>query len=99
MTEQDHLLMCLAEECAEIQQRVSKALRFGLYEIQPDQQYTNQYRIMLELYDLLGVIELLQERRILTNFVEHGRTADKKEKVLRFLEYAREQKAIADAPF
>lgn len=99
MTEQEHLLTCLMEECAEIQQRVSKALRFGLYEIQPEQEYTNKRRIMLELYDLLGVIEMLQERKTLDMFLEREHVHAKKEKVLHFLEYAREQKAINDAPF
>lgn len=30
MNKAEHLLTCLAEECAEIQQAVSKALRFGV---------------------------------------------------------------------
>jgi hypothetical protein len=36
INETDHLLACLAEECAEVSQRVMKALRFGINEIQPE---------------------------------------------------------------
>lgn len=65
INETDHLLVCLAEECAEVSQRVTKALRFGIDEVQPEQALTNAERIEHELFDLLAVWEILNMRGIL----------------------------------
>lgn len=54
------LLTILAEECCEVGQRVSKALRFGIDEIQPGQDLTNAERIMQEVGDLLAVLGMLE---------------------------------------
>lgn len=59
MNREQHDLNCLAEECAEVAQRASKAIRFGLDEIQPGQLYTNKARLEAELGDLMGVIDAL----------------------------------------
>lgn len=45
MKRHEHLLSILAEECCEVGQRVSKALRFGLDEVQPGQDLSNAERI------------------------------------------------------
>jgi hypothetical protein len=55
----EHLLTIVAEECAEVSQRCSKALRFGLEEIQPGQTLTNAARIYQEYADLRAAMELL----------------------------------------
>lgn len=62
MTRHEHLLTILAEECAEVAQRVSKALRFGPLEVQPGQDKTNAERIVDELIDLKAVWQLLGGR-------------------------------------
>lgn len=54
-----YLLDCLAEEASEVAIRASKAIRFGLQEIQPGQVYTNAARLRDELNDLLAVAEML----------------------------------------
>jgi NTP pyrophosphatase (non-canonical NTP hydrolase) len=59
------LLTILAEECCEVGQRVSKALRFGLSEIQLGQPLDNAQRISEELGDLLGVVDELLQRDVL----------------------------------
>lgn len=59
MTREEHLLSMIAEECAEIAQRASKALRFGLEESEPGQDKNNALRIVLEYIDLQTVIEML----------------------------------------
>jgi NTP pyrophosphatase (non-canonical NTP hydrolase) len=59
MKRQEHLLTCLAEECAEVAQRVSKALRFGLAEVQPGQGLSNADRIADEVADLIAVVQIL----------------------------------------
>ncbi len=61
MTRQEHLLTILAEECNEVAQRISKALRFGLDEMQHGQFATNRERIAREMADLLGLWMMLQD--------------------------------------
>jgi NTP pyrophosphatase (non-canonical NTP hydrolase) len=62
MTRTEHLLSITAEECAEVAQRVTKAMRFGLTEIQPGQPFTNADRIMAEFNDLQAMIEMHRHR-------------------------------------
>lgn len=59
MTREEHLLTILAEECSEVAQRCSKALRFGLDEVQPGQTLNNCERINQELSDLMTVVHML----------------------------------------
>lgn len=92
MTRSDYLIACLAEECAEVIQRVTKAQRFTLSEIQPGQGKSNSERILEEVVDLLAVIDMLREESVLPPFTEvaSDEALDrKKEKVNRFWEYAR----------
>jgi hypothetical protein len=72
-------------------QRVSKALRFGFDETQPDQPLTNQQRIVYELSDIMAVIELLRQQGLLQNFPSGDMIEAKKLKVLKYMEYARKQ--------
>lgn len=89
MNNAEHLLSCLAEECAEVAQRVSKALRFGLEEIQPGQAFTNAERIAQELNDLVAVVELLEEAGLLPRTGTMLAIEQKKLKVGQFMEYAK----------
>jgi NTP pyrophosphatase (non-canonical NTP hydrolase) len=59
------LLTVLMEECAEVTQRASKALRFGLAEVQPGQPDSNAERIADELGDLIGVVDRLEMLEVL----------------------------------
>lgn len=54
------LLTMLAEECAEVTKRVTKALRFGTEEVQPCQNNTNAQRIEIELGDIEAVCDRLE---------------------------------------
>lgn len=90
MNLQEHLLTCLAEECVETAQRITKALRFGLAEVQPGQPLTNLERINQELTDLLGVASLCCDHGIDID-PNPDAFAAKKAKVLKFAQYAREQ--------
>lgn len=88
MKRHEHLLTILAEECSEVTQRVSKALRFGLDEVQPGQELTNAERIEVELTDLFTVVGMLVADG---HFKIKDRSADfdaKQEKVERFLAYS-----------
>lgn len=68
MNRKEYLLECLSEECNEVGQRVSKALRFGLSEVQDGQPFNNAERIMEELRDLWAVVEICQDEGFLPEF-------------------------------
>jgi NTP pyrophosphatase (non-canonical NTP hydrolase) len=93
MNRSEHLLTCLAEECAEVAQRVSKALRFGLAEVQPGQPLNNAERIMEELDDLFSVANILMEDAILhrANGLSGITIAAKRAKIEKFMAISREQ--------
>lgn len=91
MTREEHLLAILAEESVEVAQRCTKALRFGLHEIQTGQTLTNAQRLMGEYADLLAILEMLQEEGHLhrsTNLTELK--VAKKLKIEGYLSYSRE---------
>lgn len=97
MNRKEHLLVCLAEECAEVAQRVSKALRFSLSEIQPGQDLTNEERINQEFHDLIAVVEMLfDEGVIIASPLPHVIDA-KKAKVEKFLLHAAANGTISEA--
>lgn len=89
-SEVDHLLLTLAEECAEVIQRITKAQRWGLHEVQPKQPLNNEQRIRYEMNDLYAVIDLLYERHGVVLFRDNEQVIAKKAKVLHFMQYARE---------
>ena len=92
MTRTEHLLVCLAEEAAEIQQAVSKALRFGLQDGYPDTDRTNARDIMLEWCDLSAIITMLQYDNVLPRDIhQRNHYIAKREKVEKYLEYAKSQ--------
>ena len=92
MTNLDHLLVCLIEECSEIIKDASKALRFGLQDFNPNdlEQKTNLSRIRTELNDLYGVIELLNEHHLELD-IDRELIDNKKEKVKEYMKYAEER--------
>lgn len=68
MTRDEHLMTIAIEECAEIAQRISKAQRFGMDQIQEDaddkpeenpEHLTNRERIIREYYELRAVLGML----------------------------------------
>lgn len=91
MTETQYLLQCLQEECDEVGQRCSKAIRFTLGEVQPGQNLTNAQRIDEEMTDLVGVLELLHDRGLLSNQFDLAKIQAKKDKVMRYMAYSRER--------
>lgn len=68
MNRQEHLMVIAMEECAEVSQRISKALRFGMSQVQkamddsPEKnplQLTNRDRIIEEYRDLRAVLGMM----------------------------------------
>ena len=67
MTRAEHIVTHIAEEAVEVAHRVTKALRFGMFQVQhaphdkPEQnpdQLTNRERIIDEFVDLCAVMEM-----------------------------------------
>lgn len=92
----ENLLMTLSEECDEVGQRASKANRFGLSEVQPDQAESNAQRIMGELNDLLGVVELLESAGAFQFAPDRERIDAKKRKVLHYMRYSLQLGTMTD---
>ncbi|MGY6251139.1 hypothetical protein ACXIUS_26965 [Bosea thiooxidans] len=99
MNRTEHLLECLSEECSEVSQRVSKALRFGLKEVQSGQELTNAQRIVEELHDLISVAHLLYSAGVIGSiWPSQEHTAAKSAKIEKFMEISRREGVLEDRP-
>ena len=97
MNRTEHLLTCLSEECDEVGQRVTKALRFGLREVQAGQPLTNDDRICDELRDLISVAHILHGEGVIGWFMpDVGEVHAKRAKIERYMEISRKQGALSD---
>jgi len=88
----EHLLTILTEECAEVQQATTKALRFGLEEgrdIAATAYGNNVERMRHELNDLLAMVEMLEKEGINLS-PDHLSREMKKAKVEKYLLYSKE---------
>jgi hypothetical protein len=84
----EHLLVIFAEECIEVAQEVSKALRFGVNE-QRDLPTSNLQRIEKEFSQLLAMREMLETEGVFIN-IDFKVIRDKKAKVEEYLLYSKE---------
>jgi hypothetical protein len=91
MTRREHLLICLAEECAEVQKEITKILRFGLKDkpfvaggnnLEP-----NDVRLENELNDVMAVVDMLRSEGIKVMFSSEKAQA-KKDKVEKYMKYS-----------
>lgn len=103
MTYEDHLLVCLAEECNEVAHRVAKALRFGLGEVQAGQNLTNAERIVEEMRDLRAVFSMLQVNGVFAKHAKYYTDIDgeayldaKSAKIHRYMKISRAQGTLRD---
>lgn len=86
----DYLLTCVAEECSEICKEATKGIRFGLHD-QWREKPTAHDALIAEYYDLVAVMEMLFENKILckpseeeiVSMIEH-----KKHRVRHFMKYS-----------
>ena len=88
MNKIEHLLACLVEECAEVQQEAGKALRFGLNDKWKDKP-TPAEGIAYEFCDLFAVYELLQAEGVIPKLDMSLLMQRKKERVHKYMEYAK----------
>jgi hypothetical protein len=97
MNRDEHLLTTLAEECAEVAQRVSKGLRFGMSEVQPGQSLTNAQRITAELKDVWAMAIICAQAGLIPypqpSIAEIER---KRERVERYMAIGRESGALGE---
>ena len=82
----EHLLTVLAEEAVEVAQRATKAMRFGLEEVQHGRICDNRERLMIELNELWAICEMLDLAHVDREVIE-----DKKRRVLKYMEYAEQE--------
>jgi len=82
------MLTCLAEECAEVQQAVAKALRFGLDDGYPGAASTNAQDIAREFHDVLAIVEMLEEAGALERPTDTHAIERKKARVSEYMDYA-----------
>lgn len=89
MTRDEHLLVILMEECAEIAKEASKALRFGIDHINPEEDgMTNRTKMTMEIAHLTAIFEMVGVYNDQKFFNE---CCDKKrDKVEKFIEYSKQ---------
>lgn len=80
------VLTLIVEECAEVQQRATKMLRFGVAEVQPGQSLTNAQRLSQELGDLMAVLKLAEAAGLVRGEDIVAAEAAKVNKLLRFMQ-------------
>ena len=90
MNRTEHLLTILAEECGEVTQRVCKALRFGLADVQEDQYEDNLRRLEREAADVMTMFVMLGIR------VRDEDKVAKRARVEKYLEYSRKVGTLKD---
>ena len=109
MNRQEHLLTILAEECAELQQIICKALRFGVHESR-DLPEKNDQRMFKEFNDFLAMVDMFNESVMATSFKKSSVTygprgvmyrdeefiRSKRVKVEKYLEYSKECGTLTD---
>jgi len=59
MTRHENLLLVTSEECAEVSQEISKVMRFGADNHHPETLETNEYKLMVEYYQLVTMMDML----------------------------------------
>jgi len=98
MNKENYLLVCLAEECAEVQKEVSKALRFGLDDTNPSTKIKNRNSIVNELNDTLAIIDLLVDNGTLMfdEYKSIKQVHKKKTRVKKWMMYSREKNCLKD---
>jgi NTP pyrophosphatase (non-canonical NTP hydrolase) len=99
MNRREYLITCLVEECSEVQKAATKILRFGM-----DDQYkekaSNIEELSNEIYDVMAIIQLLRDEKILPSIPIEELTrifGAKQEKVEYYMGYSRKKGCLLSA--
>lgn len=96
MNLKEHLLTVLCEECAEVQQAASKALRFGTGDSRPGTNTTNAKDIEKEFIEAMAVRDMLRELGVITQPSNSKKIYDdKRNRVEKYLELARKNGTLS----
>lgn len=80
------ILTILIEECAEVQQRATKLLRFGRDEVQPGQPHSNMVRLSQEIGDLQAILTLAEDARLVSRDIAGKQAPIKFAKLEQFMQ-------------
>lgn len=93
MRRNEYLALVAMEECAEIQQALSKAIRFGFDDHHPSRaDEMNEEQLLTEFYQLTAMIEEMQNKGIIAGFAQdkiEKVKQNKIEKVYKYMEYSK----------
>ena len=95
MTKNEYLLICLVEECGEVVQAATKALRFGLEDINPCTGETNKSAIQKELNDIAAIVTMLRRDNIIDDNFTKSPT-EKIKKVEKWMQYSKDKNVIKE---
>lgn len=97
MTNLQHLMLIAMEECNEVSQRLSKAIRFGLDEVYPETGKTNAKSLAEEIADLFTTLEMINEiRPIEPGWDSSDHEEKKRAKIKKYMEYSRSLGQLED---
>lgn len=82
------------EECNELSQRASKAIRFGLEEVQEGQKLNNTERMINEFNDLMAVVEMMDDLNIMPVPHRLQYRIAKKRKIRKWIKYSQDLKIV-----
>jgi hypothetical protein len=97
----EYVLWLVAEECAEVAQRCSKAARFGPDEVMAGQSLDNVQRLSEEVWDLLAVLDIAGDLGLVRLGSEQeklDRLQAKRMKVARYMGYSLELGTLDQLP-
>lgn len=90
LTNEQFLLIKLAEECQEVAQRALKAAQFGLDEVQVGTSTNNADRLEEELDDLFGILRMMKMEDVFTFEPDPNALREKARKVEKYRQYSRD---------
>lgn len=100
MRKNEYLALVAMEECAEIQQALSKALRFGFDDHHPARaDETNEEQLLTEFYQLTAMMEELQKQGVIKGFTQDQIEDVKRkkiEKVYKYMDYSKEKALLEE---
>jgi hypothetical protein len=108
LNDDEHLLVCLMEEAAEVQQDCAKILRFGVGDFNPDdpEKRSNVQRLYEEIIQLTTIVDMMKDNQyffragvdkdVLSKLLIHERMARKRRRVLQYMDYARERGTLGN---